>query len=198
MLFTITVSALALLTTISAFPIQSVPTKYYYAATHATWHSETGQVEYDQTVPAGRLYRSLTSPDELTTLVGFQFDPVSDGKTCQFMFELDGMDGIYDTYNAVTGAGTVFDVFTSLKPIMSSVEKGSSNFRGQYIGRMRSVAGGQAVPFYAEETMEKFQFPCPLNMGITKQQQHYEIVPVGENSDMTWGKNDGPWIKILD
>lgn len=198
MFFTTTLSTLALLSTVSAFPIQPEPAKYYYPATHSTWHSATGQVEYDQIVPAGRLYRSLTSPDELTTLVGFQFNPISDGKTCQFMFELDGADGVYDTDNAVTGAGTVFDVFTSLKPIMSSVEKGSSNYRGQYIGRMRSVAGGQAVPFYAEESMEQFQFPCPLNKGITKEEQHYEIVPVGEASDMTWGKRDGPWIMILD
>jgi hypothetical protein len=198
MLFTTTIYALALLTTISAFPIQLSPKQYYYPATHATWHSATGQVEYDQTIPAGRLYRSLAFPGELTTLVGFQLEPVSDGKNCQFMFELDGLDGDYTGNNVVTGAGTVFDIFTSLKPIMSSVEKGSSNFRGQYIGRMRSVAGGQAVPFYAEETIEKFQFACPPNKGITKEEQHYEIVPVGESSDMTWGKSDGPWIKILD
>jgi len=105
-------------------------------------------------------------------------------------FELDGPQ-------EYTGAGTVFDVFRSSQPISNSIDSGSSSHRDQYLGRMMSVAGGQAVPFYAEETMERFQFPCPPPTG-NGVQTSFEIVPTGgHSSSMSWMKTDGPWIAYL-
>lgn len=188
MLFTTTTTTLALaalLTHTSAFPID--PTNYYYPATNSIYHVETGQVEYDSLAPG--ISRIAGRNDE-TVLVAFSFLDKSVGKTCQFMFELDGPD-------PYTGAGTTFDVFTSSKPIMNSIPVGSSNYRNQYVGRMTSVGGGQAVPFYDEETMERFQFPCPAPTG-TGEQVGFEVVPVGESAGMSWSKRDGPWVAIVD
>ncbi|KAF2706681.1 hypothetical protein K504DRAFT_493066 [Pleomassaria siparia CBS 279.74] len=207
MLFAIsTVVLLAnLVTRVSSAPVDSCPDaqigaptppeSVVYPATNSVWHQATGQVEFDR--PGGRLVRNYGLNEDETTLFLIMYTEASQGKTCQFMFEMNNDCGT----EAYTNPGATFDIYSSLQTIDKSVASGASNYRNQHIGRMTSVAGskgvgGRAVPAFADETEERFQFPCPDRKGGAYYM--YELVPTGGHSiNMTWGKRDGPWVMVL-
>ncbi|KAF2118352.1 hypothetical protein BDV96DRAFT_383365 [Lophiotrema nucula] len=159
---------------------------YEYPATTSTYTVSTGHIEYD--IVDGSIYRELGSNKDNTTLVNFYTSSKHIGKTCEFVFEMDGP-------NPYHGDGVLFDVFRSTKPIVGyGLPDPQSNYRGDFIGRMKAVGGGWAVPHDPSTKKEDFQFPCPpADPKGESPSVSFELAPVGDSADIKWHKTqDGP------
>ncbi|ORX94301.1 hypothetical protein BCR34DRAFT_225961 [Clohesyomyces aquaticus] len=141
------------------------------------YHGYGGKIEY--AVPKGKVSRVQSGNDDISTLVTFYFGSATQGKTCQFNFELNDPGYVIN--------GDNIDVFRSSQyPTSNSPGWGPpSNYRDVQLGRMKVVAGGSAVPQWGS-----FQFPCP-----TGQSKGFEVTPTGDKMSVEWVAGvDGPWI----
>ncbi|KAF2252326.1 hypothetical protein BU26DRAFT_516990 [Trematosphaeria pertusa] len=172
----------ALLTSIlgiaSAIPIGQTITP----TTISLWHNTgAGLIEYD--VSSGLISRGQPEPlpagHDISTLMTFDFPWASNGKTCEFMFELT------DKGNYVILDTPFFDVFRSSQPATHSGP--GSNYRDTQLGRMKAMSMADA-----EKQWGTFTFSCPA--GQTK---GFEVAPTGDKTKITWNKAfDGPWIRF--
>ncbi|PSN67467.1 hypothetical protein BS50DRAFT_574161 [Corynespora cassiicola Philippines] len=185
---TVATAILALASTISAAPVPFGTPElqtFYYPATTNVYNQSNGAVDFDSEF--GKVERKNGAP-ELSTMSNFYFYEQSTGKTCKFMFELDGTDYTVEQFGAQVPE---FDVFQTTKAVMDDIPGvaggAPNNKRGQQLGRMRVVPGGQA-----EVVWGSFEFPCPeANKDVP---YAWEVVAVGEAAKMKWSKTDGPWI----
>lgn len=162
----------------------------YPAGTYRRW-IQTGEVIQD---PQDQLLvvKNGNPADETSTIVTFDFDPSTEGKTCELIFELWDRDHSTGTQ--------LLDVFTYLDPpqlarVLSAEDvatMASVKSRYEHVGRIRVPKPGNAtweMAYHGWPTI-----PCPAGelIGV-------EYVGAGDLVEVRWDIGvTGPRFRILE
>lgn len=168
---------------------RAVDTVLYPAGTYRYW-IQSGKIIWD---PQDQLLivKNGKAADETTTIVTFEFDESTRGKTCELLFELWDRD-------VSTGTKTL-DVFTYSDPptgprAFSAVDAAnwaSTKSRGNHVGRIRVPKPGNATWEQSYQGWPKI--PCPAGQLIG-----VEYVGVGDRVQVRWDIGvTGPRFKVL-
>lgn len=179
-------------TTAVAVPLENTKraNDVYPYATYRRWVSSGELVEDPQDQPL--VVKTSGTPDETTTLVTFNLDASTEGRTCRLDFNLWGRD-------TSTGSQTM-EVFSLLDPAgAASVSAEASRAlavrlaqsRDKDLGRIRVPAPGTAEWVMAYYGMP--EFPCPAGQLIGM-----EFVGVGDDVTVQWDIGvTGPIVRVL-
>ncbi|KAJ4169648.1 hypothetical protein NW754_005800 [Fusarium falciforme] len=159
------------------------------AGTYRRW-VQSGKIVQD---PQDQLLivKNGKAADETTTIVTFDFDQSTEGKTCELIFELWDRD-------VSTGTQTL-DVFTWSDPpsglrtfsVADIAEWAEAKSRDNHVGRILAPKPGNATWIMAYQGWPKI--PCPTGQLIG-----IEYVGVGDRVEVRWDIGvTGPRFRVL-
>ncbi|KAF2177911.1 hypothetical protein K469DRAFT_732197 [Zopfia rhizophila CBS 207.26] len=177
----------AILSFASAAPLTARQDPIVRPATLSQYTVSTGAVTYN--TPTGRIFKNGHESD-ITTLVTFTFGPEFEGKTCEFVFELNSC--LHCNPGVPTGTAQ-FDIYTSIAPPdHSTTTWPQGNLRDQYLGRLKAVKNGPATNVEGFQPVAGQKFPCPSGKTLGG-----ELVGAGDQVEIQWdGRGEGPYIRI--
>jgi len=177
-----TAALAAILATSTAAPLvgRQGSSDYISPTVISQYNVWTGAISFDTS--EGKIFKDGRQPD-ITTLVTFDFPDWTEGRQCEFTFELDS--------TAQLSGSKLFDVFTSLGPATESTKDWPhGNLRDQHAGRMRAFLPGFAEWVFGVGPSPKFD--CPTGQTLAG-----ELVGVYDVDHIEWDNSvAGPRIHV--
>ncbi|KAI3573678.1 hypothetical protein IWW34DRAFT_754217 [Fusarium oxysporum f. sp. albedinis] len=168
---------------------RAVDTVLYPAGTYRYW-IQSGKIIWD---PQDQLLivKNGNAADETTTIVTFEFDESTRGKTCELLFELWDRD--------VSSGTKTLDIFTYSDPptgprafsAADAAKWASTKSRDNHVGRIRVPKPGNATWEQSYQGWPKIPCPAGQLVGV-------EYVGVGDRVQVRWDIGvTGPRFKVM-